>query len=830
MRARASGLVRVMFLVLLMGGYVMVAHGAGRMGGEHLDETTSLPWPSTGPQFLISAGTHPVGVPAMAFNPQTNRYLVVWADERSGVRELWGTLVDASGNQAPIGEYLFSQPSCFRISEGIVAGNYSVACGNDEYFVFWGVEVYEDTWVSYGKRVSRDGYPYSEASQVLSGYSESALDTRTIVYNSRDDEYLVVCGENAGRVSASGEILDAVAIPQHVGGMDVGYNSVRNEYLILYLEYIGEYPDVIAWIRAQRLSNTGIPLGHPIDISGPWAPAGGYGYAGSICYNPSVDEYLVSWGYPDHGTTEEFFSYAARRLSGDGAYVGDPIGIKSAHPLGPSVWDGPLVYNALADEYLATWNGGARRISSSGQYLGTEIPYSGDQIGYCPQVDKYLLCRRENTGVYCRYLTTDDGYAVGVERSLVGSSGHQSQLAVSYHEALDQYLVAWRDTRSDEEGDMYAQRVGADGALWESNFSLGDTYSPSFPAVAYNEQGLEWLVVWQERGGGGQSSWLRGQRVSASGDLLGDRFDVDVAYYQVDAPPSIAYNRTENQYLVVWSHTDAGELHGRRVAADGTVLGDTILIASGGFQKEPDVVYNSVSNEYLVVWEEDHQIYARIVQPDGMMYGMTYAIGDGNCYLPAIAYNPQEDQYLLVWSTDLGSPFVKMQRLSGSGTLLDGPSGLWNYDYYTYDADVAYNPTTNTYVLFCWMLPGQNLYRLEAYQVDVAGNWTGLEGWVGQGEFTGRLDSGEPSVACSSGEARCMLVWQGGRGDVSVWGSECGLSAVTPTPTPTSTTAPTGMPTATLTNTPLPTNTPTATVTNTPSAYLYLPLVFKGSS
>jgi len=807
MRTRVSGLLSVVLLVLLMGGYVMVAHGAGRMGEEHLDSTASLLWPSTGPQFRVSVGTHPLGGLAMAFNPQTNRYLVVWADERSGHWEIWGTLVDASGNQVAIGGPLWSQPGGFLISTGDVGTFWGyaaapiVACGDDEYLVLWSRQISEDPdiVVTYGRRVSADGCPIGD---VLGGYCVIGPGGNgMVVYNNRDNEYLHVVESYTGffhfsgvRISATGEILGYIDVPAYAEGLS--YNPVRNEYLILYLEWELDYPDSHEMVYVQRLSNTGVMLGDPIHIAGTLEKNA---YPRSISYNTSADEYLVSW--------RQYNGWWGRRMSGDGTYLSGEFLIQDG------TGGGPLVYNSVGNEYLATWGGGSRRISSGGQLLESVIPYGGNATGYCPQEDRYLLCRREDSSICCRYLT-GDGSTVGVERSLVGPPGHQSQLAISYHEALDQYLVVWRDTRSDEEGDIYAQRVGADGALWGGNFSLGDTYSPSFPAVAYNEQGLEWLVVWQERASGGQASWLRGQRVSASGDLLGACFDVDVAYYQVDAPPAIAYNGTENQYLAVWSHTDAGELHGRRVAVDGTVLGDAILLATGGSQNDPDVAYNSVRNEYLVVWEEDDRIYARQVLADGTMPASAYVAGDdANSHLPSLAYNAQEDQYLLAWSNWSGEPCVVMQRLYGNGTLQGGPRQIWDGECPSLDADVAYNPATNTYTLFCWLLPGMlDFYFLEVYQVDVAGDWVPL-GYVGQGEFTGVIDSCEPRVACSSSEGRCMLAWRG-RADISVWGSECGLSAISPTPTVTSS----------------PTETPTATPTNTPRARLFLPLVCKGGS
>src|SRR5262245_57123837 len=81
---------------------------------------------------------------------------------------------------------------------------------------------------------------------------------------------------------------------------------------------------------------------------------------------------------------------------------------------------------------------------------------------------------------------------------------------------------------------------------------------------------------------------------------------------------AVAYNPTNNEYLVVWSADDNTgllvneelEIYGQRVdAATGARLGSRIRISNQGpdgsqFSKAaaPAVAYNGTANEYLVVW------------------------------------------------------------------------------------------------------------------------------------------------------------------------------------------------------------------------------------
>ena len=82
----------------------------------------------------------------------------------------------------------------------------------------------------------------------------------------------------------------------------------------------------------------------------------------------------------------------------------------------------------------------------------------------------------------------------------------------------------------------------------------------------------------------------------------------------------MAYNSTDNQYLVVWEGTDDSlpaddkpEIFGQRLdAATGAAIDDDFQISemvidmfTGGEAHDPAVAYNPKNNEYLVVWQGD---------------------------------------------------------------------------------------------------------------------------------------------------------------------------------------------------------------------------------
>jgi hypothetical protein len=195
--------------------------------------------------------------------------------------------------------------------------------------------------------------------------------------------------------------------------------------------------------------------------------------------------------------------------------------------------------------------------------------------------------------------------------------------------------------------------------------------------------------------------------------------------------PAVAYNSTDNQYLVVWSGSDdvvgEYEIWGQRVnASTGAQIGADFQISFVGpaddpdFDAEsPDVAYNSHTGQYLVVWSGDHfadgdfEIWGRRVNAaTGALLGSMARLSvmgpdvdpDYDASNPAVAYNRASDEFLVVWEGDDDTtPLVNNefeiwgQRVDADGEKINtqfrisymGGPGDANYD--ARDPDLAYN-------------------------------------------------------------------------------------------------------------------------------------------
>lgn len=263
--------------------------------------------------------------------------------------------------------------------------------------------------------------------------------------------------------------------------------------------------------------------------------------------------------------------------------------------------------------------------------------------------------------------------------------------SVAYSAARGEYLVVWegRDDLGSSEFQVFAQRIdAATGARVGSNdfqvsFMSTDAKAPD---VAYNAADDEYLVVWRGKHGDGAGVFgaVFGQRIdgatgalSGSAILVGDRPGDS-------APARVAYNSTDNEYLVVWPaevapNTDEGEIFAQRLdAATGTEVGaDDFRISDMGPDgvsfydpKDPDVAYCAPSNRYLVVWWGrndqpslsfgENEVYGQLLDgATGAEVGRNdfriSSMGpDGtdnhHAWYPAVAYSDAAREFLVVWS------------------------------------------------------------------------------------------------------------------------------------------------------------------------------------
>ena len=184
--------------------------------------------------------------------------------------------------------------------------------------------------------------------------------------------------------------------------------------------------------------------------------------------------------------------------------------------------------------------------------------------------------------------------------------------AVAYNPDREEYLVVWYNDRPGND-DIQAQRVSRGGAPTGSAFYIaaGSGADRRFPDVAYNNALQEYLVVWEQFDQSTGDTIIYGARVRSTGGVIGSPFPIFTG--SPSMLPAVAYASTEDKYLVVWTWFESPGMHivgcTVTVSVSGTTVGSPFYVSedtTGSVPRsQPDLAYNRARNEFLVVWKQD---------------------------------------------------------------------------------------------------------------------------------------------------------------------------------------------------------------------------------
>jgi len=274
--------------------------------------------------------------------------------------------------------------------------------------------------------------------------------------------------------------------------------------------------------------------------------------------------------------------------------------------------------------------------------------------------------------------------------------------------------------------------------------------------------------------------------------------------------PAVAYNNTNNEYLVVWAgdtnaHTvdNEMEIYGQRVDAQtGKLIGNEIRISDMGVDgdpalgaTEPAVVYNPRTLEYLVVWRGDDvvdnelEIYAQRLNAAGVEIGENDARistmgAEGSpafsALSPAVACNLLNAEYLVVWhGDDTYNNVIEVygQRLGPTGAEIGADDfvisdmGTQPDDavFRAQNADVTYNPLQDEY-LVVWE-GNDDIAPLAPHEMEIFGQRLNAQGSeIGANDFRISMMGPDGDAAYAAGQASVaynpiaqeyLVVWSG---------------------------------------------------------------------
>jgi len=318
----------------------------------------------------------------------------------------------------------------------------------------------------------------------------------------------------------------------------VAYNVARREFLVVWFNDRPDYPD----IQAQRLNWDGTPIGGPFYI----ASGSVQRRHPAVAYNSIRNEYLVVWEhYAGVGTLS---SIRGRVVSALGEVLGPSDIIISHGPELKNCFNPAVAYGDMHDRYLVVWERSVSG-SVSGDIEGQLISGSvlqGDNIliatgswdydhgspavAYNPRTNQFLIAwEREDkhADIYdiCARRMSSAGALLGPELVLVYTTVSNTRPAVAALPEVSpdgRYLVVWEMHYDINNRNIFGREVAGDGtplSWFYIGWAASDETRPAVAAYRYSERSL---VTWR-RAADPPYLWtyIQGRNVPTGGSPLG---------------------------------------------------------------------------------------------------------------------------------------------------------------------------------------------------------------------------------------------------------------------------------------------------------------------
>lgn len=255
------------------------------------------------------------------------------------------------------------------------------------------------------------------------------------------------------------------------------------------------------------------------------------------------------------------------------------------------------------------------------------------------------------------------------------------------------YIIAWIDFTNDLDGDVYAQKINAQGQLlWQqggvpvctrAGIQIALNMEPDLNGGAF--------LVWVDSRN--PSKDLYGQRLSASGELLWNTNSVAIASGVGDEVQNTMLPDGTGGMMIAYMHTYNGpeDLYAKRFLADGTMAWAEPLPLCTVEGNQSGVRMAALSNgEFVFTWQ-DHRfanpdIYAQKLNLAGEILwpNPTIVYGDQEATVSVSQLNPRigktsDNGVVIIWEDhrlDSQNPDLFAQKLSAAGAKLWDANGI----------------------------------------------------------------------------------------------------------------------------------------------------------
>ncbi|HOK79969.1 MAG TPA: putative Ig domain-containing protein [bacterium] len=526
--------------------------------------------------------------------------IAFWSDNRNGNKDIFAQRVDSSGN---IVWQEGGIPTCTAQGE---QGNLQAVSDNSNGAIVVWVDTRSGTSQIYAQRISQDGTILWQENGVLIGNG-----TTPLIINSLNGNYFIFW-KKSDKIYAQKIGNDGVGWWQD-GGVQVSDSNF--DELKAASDVDGA---VVIWtngnIYAQKLFNNGtVDINSPLTITtGKDLPTG----ALEKNYNTRIG---AIGGNGNRYTWQIIEGKLPQGLSFD-----ESTGLISGTPIQLGMFN----FTVSASDGTSTDTQQLRLFIQID--TGMEIFYDYDW----PAIAKgssYLLVTRQSTSVwtpsylYCQFLD-NNGYKIG-SKFTVYENDWVDQADVAYNPVNDKYLIVFMGGEYIPNNPNYhLYGIFIDGSTHQSGSPFIIKTEPyRNPSVRVNSSNGDYLIVANEDKGGGK--WI-GIILDKDGNFKA-QFDIG----QEDQWPqscSIAYNPSENNFLVTYTYLTMKYVWGRIVASDGGLGSERTLATSPNNNALANcrVTYNANVNKFVLAYSLSYpsSVFARCINSNGEPSGGAFYI------------------------------------------------------------------------------------------------------------------------------------------------------------------------------------------------------------
>jgi subtilisin family serine protease len=379
------------------------------------------------------------------------------------------------------------EPSGFSQSSPALAYN-SV---QDEYLAVW----VEDTASGVVKalRLAGDGQPIDGEIVVSGPPIIAGIGPAHVVYQPSQNRYFVVWAGMAGvsgrfvtaNGQSSGDVL-SIFTSRDANAVRVSYLPSEDAFLVGYHASINN-PCCWQRIYAQRLTSTGVLNGSAVVIGN---DLGGNVYLGDIAVDPATDKAIVVF-HADNGNQRIWGAWIepATHVVSSTVIVDDTEWLQAKRP---SVAFGPGI-----NRFAMVWE---------------------RHPGWSECCDP--------RGLMVQPINADSSLPIS-PTIVISDASQASTPRVAFGSTPAEFMTVWvygATSATPAFHTLHARRIDGNGALVGTSLLISTPASGAsgiwmaVPAIAYNSQRNEYLVVWVDNRTGAYSIWA--QRINATGQLL----------------------------------------------------------------------------------------------------------------------------------------------------------------------------------------------------------------------------------------------------------------------------------------------------------------------